>query len=263
MTLAGLFAALIVGWWWANQSPVRVPTPSLTPSLPAPPPVDTRPAEVVKVIDGDTLDARLGGRRVRLRLLNVDAPETAHNGQAADCLADQATVRLRELAPPGSRLRVSEHGVDRFGRILGGLYTSGGELINARLVADGLAAPMVVNRQTDLIKPVREAQSQAATLGAGLHGETECTVPGQVRAAELAVADLVGGELSAPTAGKRLTQADRIRGDLTELGQLLGGGQRFVPVDALTRQERDRLQDRLAEAKRDLNRFAAQARELA
>jgi len=52
------------------------------------------------VIDGDTFDlAQCGadGDPERVRLLGIDAPETAKPGVAADCYGDEATLELERI----------------------------------------------------------------------------------------------------------------------------------------------------------------------
>ena len=95
-------------------------------------------AKVLRVVDGDTLDVRLDGAETKLRLLNIDAPETAHDGDPAQCLAKAAKAKLAELAPNGATVRIENYGHDRFGRTLVGLYSERGELLNAQLVGAGL-----------------------------------------------------------------------------------------------------------------------------
>ena len=50
------------------------------------------------VIDGDTLDLDACGTGERLRLLGIDAPEAAHDGEPAECGAAQATGWLTSAA---------------------------------------------------------------------------------------------------------------------------------------------------------------------
>ena len=77
------------------------------------------PDETVRVIsvsDGDTFAAvSADGERVRIRLLGIDAPEAARDGQPAECGAEQAAEVLRALiarravkvafAPPADPIR--------------------------------------------------------------------------------------------------------------------------------------------------------------
>jgi micrococcal nuclease len=80
----------------------------------------------VRVIDGDTLSTTLDGRRERIRISAIDAPET---GKRARCRAERqrgAEARSwleRRLA--GARVTVELHGRDRYGRLLAKVYADG------------------------------------------------------------------------------------------------------------------------------------------
>jgi endonuclease YncB( thermonuclease family) len=78
-------------------------------------------ARIVRVIDGDTIVARAHGRRVTVRLLGIDTPET-HSGPV-ECGGGAASRHLAPIAPPGSRVRLvtdarSGDTRDRYGRLL-------------------------------------------------------------------------------------------------------------------------------------------------
>lgn len=246
--------------WAAGWLPGRLPDALPRPSGPsASVNVDALArGTVVTVIDGDTLDLRLGGDTVRVRLLNIDAPETGHDDRPAHCLADEAKAELQRLAGKGATVRVASYGIDRFGRTLAGLYDQQGKLLNAELVAAGLAAPFVVNRQVDLIEPVRAAQAEAASARVGLHAERGCTVPGRVRAAEKGVAGLPLAA-SGRTAQSALAEAKRLDHELAAVAKALRGNERYVPVDGLTDDEVSDLDARVSAAR---TRLAAITREL-
>jgi micrococcal nuclease len=77
-------------------------------------------ARIVRVVDGDTVVARAGGRNVTVRLLGIDTPET-HD--PPECGGPAASRNLARLAPPGIRVRlVTDPGSgdtrDRYGRLL-------------------------------------------------------------------------------------------------------------------------------------------------
>src|SRR5699024_4494525 len=55
--------------------------------------------EVVRVIDGDTLVALVGGEETTIRLLNVDTPETKDPDEPVQCLGPEATEFLTERLP--------------------------------------------------------------------------------------------------------------------------------------------------------------------
>lgn len=102
--------------------------------------------EVVRVIDGDTLDLRIAdGERqtTRVRLWGVDTPELARPGRdgPSEPFAEEAAALARELAE-GRRVRLylQEHRVrGRYGRLLAYVELPDGRVLNAELIEQGLS----------------------------------------------------------------------------------------------------------------------------
>lgn len=90
-------------------------------------------AQVVSVIDGDTLWVRPLGQRAKkkLRLMGLDAPEICQAGGRESRAALKALVA-------GQRLEVREHGRDIYGRGLVLLLVDGKD-VAAQMVASGHA----------------------------------------------------------------------------------------------------------------------------
>ncbi len=88
--------------------------------------------KVVRVLDGDTIELLQGQKPVRVRLLNIDAPEkNQHFGRWS---YDQLT---RLVA--GQPVTVVFTRKDRYERVLGRVFTSGGKEVNRELVLSGAA----------------------------------------------------------------------------------------------------------------------------
>jgi endonuclease YncB( thermonuclease family) len=113
----------------------------------------TYDAEILRVIDGDTVEARViiwFGQEVttRIRLAGIDAPEA--KGACADerRLALAAQERLRQLVE-GRPVRLAALSGDKyFGRVVAELHTPGGIEVGRRLMAEGLAVPYEGRRRT-------------------------------------------------------------------------------------------------------------------
>ena len=90
---------------------------------------DCPEVQVVRVIDGDTLDSTRG----RVRLFGVDTPE---RGQRC---ASEATDRFQELAGNIVRLEDGPRATDSFDRLLAYVYTQDGLSIDETLIREGLA----------------------------------------------------------------------------------------------------------------------------
>ena len=62
---------------------------------------------VIRVIDGESFDVRRGKETVRIRLLNVDAPEIAADGRPAACGAADATAWLTRRLSAGTPVTIT------------------------------------------------------------------------------------------------------------------------------------------------------------
>jgi micrococcal nuclease len=213
-------------------------------------------AVVVKVIDGDTVDVTLDGRPERVRLLNIDAPETKHPDRAVECLGPEAADRLRSLLPVGARVRLEydQERTDRYNRTLAAVFSQDGTLINAELARAGLARAVTYGPNDRFRPEVEAAQTEAAHGGRGLYSEAvECTPAGQVAAVSEAITQAPSPEEQPPstTAAALETEAAQTAAAVATAAALqadLARGPRGVVWEALTPDYRSRLVERLAAA---------------
>lgn len=127
-------------------------------------------ATVIRVVDGDTLVVDLNGQEERVRLIGVDTPETVHPSMPVECFGPEASSRLEDLTPPGATLRLErdEELRDHYGRILAYAHTSEGTFVNRQLVEEGYGEAMEIPPNTALTRTMREAETRARSVGAGL-----------------------------------------------------------------------------------------------
>jgi endonuclease YncB( thermonuclease family) len=139
---------------------------------------DTSSVLVTRVIDGDTFDA-IGSddpqRRLQIRIVGIDAPERARDGRPADCMADQAAVRLAQVID-GRLVTLTadrtQPARDRFGRYLAYVDTDTGRDIGRLLIREGLARVYHPARQPGPIRTVdyRKTEQVARAEGLGIWG---------------------------------------------------------------------------------------------
>jgi len=115
--------------------------------------------EVIRVVDGDTLDVQSAQTELRVRLFGVDTPE---RGEA--CF-DEATERLTTLAGEQVQLLPDERQTDSFGRELRYVYAADGTLIDELLVADGFGYAWTEDGQ--FRSQIMAAEAAARATGAG------------------------------------------------------------------------------------------------
>lgn len=90
-------------------------------------------ADIVKIVDGDTIDVRAAQTELRVRFYGVDTPERG------DRCFSEATDRTRALAGTRVQLVSDARLQDSFKRELRYVYTATGESIDAALIREGLA----------------------------------------------------------------------------------------------------------------------------
>jgi len=94
-------------------------------------------ANVLQVIDGDTVDVRMRGNRIRLRLDSIDCPE---DGQLWGNTAKAGLIKMIG----GKSVRIEEHGYDQYGRTIATVFVRDNQKaewinVNERMVTLGHA----------------------------------------------------------------------------------------------------------------------------
>lgn len=146
-------------------------------------------AVVQRVVDGDTFDAVSDGRSIRVRLLNVDTPETKDPSKPVECLGPEATARLQQLLPEGSTVSLDrdEETVDGYDRELAAVTNADDVFVNEQLARDGLGVPMLVGGNDRFHGDILAANQEARAQRRGLYAsDVTCTLPAQVGAVEAA-----------------------------------------------------------------------------
>ncbi len=135
-------------------------------------PSETDRVTVTHVLDGDTLRGVDGdGQQLRVRVLGIDAPELAHQDQAAACGANDARAALRDLVLSRQvRLIDDPHAdrTDRYGRRLAYVEVDGVDA-GLRQVTAGYAAAWYprTEPQPERYPTYLTAERQAARIRAG------------------------------------------------------------------------------------------------
>jgi endonuclease YncB( thermonuclease family) len=104
-------------------------------------------AVVETVVDGDTIDVVIAGRRERVRMLGIDTPEVHPDDGPPECFGPEAAAFTASLLPPGSEIRLERDivGRDHYGRLLAHVYRRDDELlVNEAILREGYAQPMTI-----------------------------------------------------------------------------------------------------------------------
>ncbi|QZT35497.1 thermonuclease family protein [Caldalkalibacillus thermarum TA2.A1] len=131
-------------------------------------PVNTIPAFVTRVVDGDTFVAEINGQEERIRLILVDAPESIHPSKPVEPFGPEASEFAKEMLEGKEvhlELDVSER--DRYGRVLAYVWI-GDRMFNEMLLEKGLARVAVFPPNVKYVDRFRQIEKEAQRKGIGI-----------------------------------------------------------------------------------------------
>jgi len=159
--------------------PTSTPTPSVPtqtstpPQEPTPPKTDytilaTTNAEVIKVIDGDTIE--------KVRLIGIDTPETVDPRKPVECFGKESANKMKELVENKTvRLeRKSEDNRDTYDRLLRYVYVDD-LFVNAEMIKQGYAyAYTKYPFDAQLMEEFKQYEKEARKNEVGLWSPEAC-----------------------------------------------------------------------------------------
>jgi len=127
-------------------------------------------AEVLRVIDGDTIEVDLDGDEEHVRYIGIDTPESAIPGEPVECFGKEAAAANEDLVDGETvRLVFDAERRDRYGRLLAYVYADG-TFVNARLVEAGYATTLEIEPNTSRAGRLGRLEAAAGREGEGLWG---------------------------------------------------------------------------------------------
>jgi len=164
-----------------TSTPTPTPTsvPALTATLTSAPAaaVPRVPAQVLRVIDGDTIEVSIDGRTYTVWYIGIDTPDTVAPGQPVEWMGLEASAANRELVE--GKIVLLEKDVsetDQFGRLLRYVYV-GDMMVNAELVRLGYAQVSTFPPDVKYQDLFLELQEEARDAERGLWGPTPTARP--------------------------------------------------------------------------------------
>lgn len=125
--------------------------------------------KVIEVNDGDTITVLLEGKRERVRLIGIDAPELQQGpwGQ-------RAKRHLQELLTTSQGTAYLEFDIEKrdiYGRFLSYVWTTDRRMINVQMLKDGYAMLFTVPPNIRYVDEFKKAQDEARSKDLGIWGE--------------------------------------------------------------------------------------------
>jgi micrococcal nuclease len=127
-------------------------------------------AYVVRAVDGDTIEVRIGGRLEDVRYIGVDTPETVKPDTPVQCFGPRASSFNHHLVEHRwVRLVFGVERRDIYDRLLAYVYLDH-RFVNASLARRGLARSLTIPPNDRFAPLFRRLELRAARAGRGLWG---------------------------------------------------------------------------------------------
>jgi|Napbiome12C3dose_1001474.scaffolds.fasta_scaffold00001_72 micrococcal nuclease len=159
---------------------VKEQTKTPTPTVENSPKKDKQEAKVVKVIDGDTLDASFNGKTERIRFIGVNTPETVDPRKPVECFGERASVVAKENLS-GETIWLesdsSQSDRDKYNRLLRYVWTDDATVDFGKvMIATGFAYEYTYDTPYKYQKEYKQAQKEAEQSKKGLWADGACPI---------------------------------------------------------------------------------------
>ncbi|MCY4089102.1 MAG: thermonuclease family protein [Candidatus Saccharibacteria bacterium] len=133
--------------------------------------------QVMKVVDGDTIDVLIDDQIERLRLIGLDTPETVDPRKPVECFGLEASTKAKQLllnkfvyleSDPSQGQR------DRYGRLLRYVFLKSGFHYNLEMIKQGYAHEYTYKIPYKYQTQFKDAQRQAQLSQLGLWHPQSC-----------------------------------------------------------------------------------------
>ncbi len=133
-------------------------------------PATSAEAKVLRVVDGDTIEADVDGEEEDVRYIGVDTPESVKPDTPVECYALEAS-HFNERLVEGKTVRLEYDAEQRdvYGRLLAYVYL-GDEFVNAELVERGYATTLTIPPNTRFADLFARLERDASDDERGLWG---------------------------------------------------------------------------------------------
>jgi micrococcal nuclease len=161
---------------WKDQGKEKV-VPGKDPEIIQKPGARQEYFQVLRVVDGDTIDIAMDGKRERVRLIGINTPESVDPRKSVECFGLEASARASELLE-GRKIIFEPDGSqdtrDKYGRLLGYIKRDDGLFYNLEIIRDGYAYEYTYQSAYKYQKEFKEAEKFARENKRGLWADGAC-----------------------------------------------------------------------------------------
>ena len=132
---------------------------------------------VVKVVDGDTIDVSINEETKRLRLIGINTPETVDPRTPVQCFGKEASDKAKELLT-GKKVSLevdsTQGELDKYSRLLRYVFLEDGTSFNLYMIKEGYAYEYTYNTPYKYQAEFKAAQVYAKANNKGLWSPSTC-----------------------------------------------------------------------------------------
>jgi len=133
--------------------------------------------EVVRVIDGDTIEVNNNCESLTVRLIGINTPETLDPRKPVECFGKEASAYAKSLLE-NTQVQIeideTQGEFDKYGRYLGYVIMKDGTNYNRKMLEQGFAYEYTYNTPYKYQTEFKQAQSDAQANGKGLWSAETC-----------------------------------------------------------------------------------------
>lgn len=133
--------------------------------------------DVVRVIDGDTIEVNNNCEPLTVRLIGINTPETLDPRKPVECFGKEASAYAKQLLE-NTKVKIeidpSQGELDKYGRHLGYVIMQDGTNYNKKMIEEGFAYEYTYNTPYKYQAEFKKAQADARASRKGLWSETTC-----------------------------------------------------------------------------------------
>lgn len=130
--------------------------------------------EVLSVVDGDTIKARVDGEQVTIRIIGMDAPESINKNE---CFGKESSAKGKEfLNDKWIQIKSdkSQDNKDKYGRLLRYVYFDGGTDFGKRMIEEGYAYEYTYDEPYNHQNDYKSMQAYSKSKSFGLWSKKTC-----------------------------------------------------------------------------------------
>ncbi len=154
-------------------------TPTLTSEPPTQPESNKQEATLIRVIDGDTVEASISGSKQTIRVIGIDTPETVDPRKRVECFGTEASKQAKLYFEGNEQIWLESDSTqsdrDKYGRLLRYIFTDDGSVDYGRvMITLGYANEYTYSNPYKYQSIYQQAEQEARDGKKGLWADDAC-----------------------------------------------------------------------------------------